>query len=249
MENKPLDYLPERSVECLSRFLSGYEIFGPPLWRDLTSFQFWLEKRLAYPRDSGAVWWRYIQLNSLDRYDSFKLFCRLYRRYCRQEPLDVQPQAPEMSREADSFDFYKYLYAISKKPGLIIGSSDDVQSLAAHLAGYFAGKKHSGMGLTREEEQFHRFSKWLSKRHKLPRRYPWYRLVEMWLCERNSFQSFFVNYDAFLTNYGKTVGGLDDLFETVTNGRGTIVRRRKKLPKNVIRIPGSPMWWRSPANQ
>jgi hypothetical protein len=249
LEKKPFDYLPERSVECLNQFFSGYQFFGPAIWRDLTSFQFWLKKRLAYPEDSSSCWWRFIQLNSKDRYDSFDLFCRFYRQYRKQKPIDVQPSAPESKLESDSFDFYQYLYAISKKPGLIIGSSDDVQLLASHLAGYFSGKKHSGIGLTRDEKEFHRFGKWLSRRHKLQREYPWHRMVEMWLGARGSFQSFFVEYDAFLTNYGKKVGGFEDLFEIVSKGGSTRYRRRKKLPKEIVRIPGSQMWWRSPANQ
>lgn len=249
LEKKPFDYLPERSVECLSQFFSGYSIFGPPVWRDFTSFEFWLKERLVYPEDSGSCWWRFIQLNSRDRCDSFDLFCRLYRRYCKQKPTDVQPSAPETALGSDSFDFYKLLYGISKKPGMYLGSSYDVRLIAANLAGYFAGKKQSGMGLTRDEKEFHRFGRWLCKHHKLTHEYPWYRMVEMWLCARDSFQSFFVQYDAFLTNYGKRARGLEDLFETVSNPGSTVHRRREKLPKEIIRISGSPMWWRSPANQ
>lgn len=249
LEKKPFDYLPERSVESLRQFFSGYSIFGPPIWRDLTSFGFWLKEHLFYPEDSGSTWSRFIQLNSKDRCDSFDLFCRLYRRYCKQKPTDVQPNAPEQAWGSDSFDFYKYLYVIFKKPGLILGSSDDVQSIAAYLAGYFAGKKQSGIGLTGDEKEFHRFGEWLRKRHKFTHEYPWYRMVEMWLGARNSFQSFFVDYDAFLTNYGKRAGGLEDLFETVSDGKSTTVRRREKVPKEVIRIPDSLMWWRSPANR
>jgi len=249
LEKRPFDYLPERSVECLNQFFNGYQIFGPLLYRDLTSFQFWLKKRIVYPEDSGSCWWRFIQLNSKDRCDSFDLFCRLYRQYRNQKPADVQPSAPELRMGSDSFDFYQHLYAISKKPGLYLGSSDDVQLIAAYLAGYFAGKKHSGIGLTRDEKEFHRFGKWLRNHHKFRHEYPWYRLVEMWSRARDSFQSFFVEYDAFLTNFGKRVGGLEDLFETVSDEKSTTYRRRKKLPKDVIRILDSPMWWRSPANQ
>ena len=248
LEKKPFDYLPERSVQCLDRFFSGYSFFGPPIDRDLTSFSFWLKKRLFYPDDTGACLPRFIQLNSKDRCDSFEMFCRLYRQYCKQKPTDLWPNAPEVIFRADSFDFYEHLYVISKRPGMYIGS-DDVQLLAAYLAGYFAGKKHSGIALTRDEREFQRFGKWLSGRHKLPREYPWYRLVEMWQGPYNSCQNFFVDYDAFQTNYGKRVGGLDDLFESVSDGKHTVDRRRQKMPKKVIRIPGSQMWWRSPANR
>jgi len=249
IEKKPFDYLPERSVECLKQFLTGYEIFGPSVWRDLASFEFWLKQRLEYPDDTGSRWWRFIQLNSRDRCDSFDSFFRLYWNYCKQEPMDVQPNAPELRWGSNNFDFYQLLYAISKKPGLYLGSSVTVQSLAACLAGYFSGKKHSGKGLTDDEKRFHQFSKWLSKRHNLKREYSWNRLVEMWSIEQYSFQEFFVNYDAFLTNYGKKVGGLDDLFETVKDDLGTTIRRREKLPEKVLRIPGSPMWWRSAYNR
>ena len=249
LERKPFDYLPERSVECLSQFLTGYAMFGSPVWKDLTSFELWLKERLEYPDDSGARWWRFIHLNSRDRGDSFDVFCHLYRQYCGQKPVDVQLDAKEFPLVPEAFDFYKYLYFIFKKPGLIIGSSQDVQLLAAFLAGYFVGKKHSGFALNRDEKEFRRFGRWLSKRHKLTREYPWHRLIEMWQGPQNSFQSFFVEYDAFLTDFGKKVGGLDDLFETVRDGHGTTIRRRKKLPEKVIRISGSQMWWRSPANQ
>lgn len=249
LEKKPFDYLPERSVECLNQFFNGYEIFGPPVRRDLASFELWLKKLLDYPADSGSRWWRFIQLNSKDRCDSFDLFCRLYRLYCKRQPVDVHPDAPELTLGTDSFDFYKHLYGIYKKPGLYLGCSIDVQSVAAYLAGYFAGKKHFGIHLTHDEKEFHGFGKWLCKHYKLKCEYPWYRLVEMWLSARDSFQSFFVEYDAFLTNYGKKVGGLEDLFETVSNGGITAHRRREKLPKEIIRVSGSLMWWRSPANR
>jgi hypothetical protein len=249
LENKPFDYLPERSVECLNQFFNGYQIFGPPVWRDLTGFEFWLKDRLVYPEDAGARWWRFIQLNSRDRCDSFDLFCHLYRQYCKKKPTDIQPNASEFKMGSDSFDFYQHLYFISKRPGFWIGNSDDVQLLAAHLCGYFAGKEHFGIGLTRDEKQFHRFGEWLRKHHEFANEYPWYRLVEMWPRARNSLESFFVEYDAFLTNFGKRVGGLDDLFEMVSDSGGTNFRRREKVPKELIRIPNSPMWWRSPANR
>ena len=159
LEKKPFDHLPERSVECLNQFFAGYSIFGPPIWRDLASFEFWLMYPKVYAENLGSRWWRFIQLSSKDRCDSLDRFCRLYRQY------------------------------------------------------------------------------------------PWYRLVEMWPRARNSFESFFVEYDAFLTNFGKRVGGLEDLFEMVSDEKGTIYRRREKLPKKVIRIPNSSMWWRSPANR
>jgi hypothetical protein len=248
IERKPFDYLTERSVECLDRFFSGYQIFGPPLWRDLTSFEFWLKERLIYPEDSASRWWRFIQLNSKDRFGSFELFCRLYRHYRKHKPVDVQPSAPEITLRSDSFDFYKHLYAISKRPAMYLGS-DDVQSLAAYLAGYFTGKKHAALGLTRDEKEFYRFAEWLRRHYNFRQEYPWYRLVEMWPRARNSLESFFVEYDAFLTNFGKKVRGFEDLFETVRNVGSTYYRRREKLPNDLIRVPDSPMWWRSPASR
>ena len=249
LEKRPFDFLPERSVECLNQFFSGYQIFGPPVWRDLTSFEFWLKERLVYPEDSGSRWNRFVQLNSKDRCDSFDLFCRLYRQYCKQKPVDVQPGAPELALGSDSFDFYKHLYAICKKPGLYIGSANDVQLIAAYLAGYFAGKKHSGFGLTRDEREFHRFGKWLRAHHELIQEFPWYRLVEMWQREINSFQSFFAEYDAYLTDFGKKARGLEELFEIVTNKGCTTIQRRKKLPKDIIRSPQPQYWWRSTFNK
>jgi hypothetical protein len=248
LERNPFDFLPERSVECLHPFFAGYSIFGPPIWRDLASFEFWLMDPIDYAENLGSRWWRFIQLRSKDRCDSFDLFCRLYRQYRKEKPTDVQPTAPESTLRSDSFDFYRHLYSIFKKPGLVIGSSDGVELIAAYLAGHFAGKKHSRKSLTRDEKEFLRFGKWLRKHHRLTKEYPWYRLVEMWPRARNSFESFFVEYDAFLTNFGKRSGGLDDLFEIVIDDKGTFYRRRKKIPKSVLVIPNSLMWWRSPAN-
>jgi hypothetical protein len=246
LEKRPFDFLPERSVECLNQFLNGYQIFGPALWRDLTSFQFWLQEQIFYPEDSGATWWRFIQLNGRDRCDSFDLFCKLYRQYSRNKPIDVQPAAPEITPSSKSFDFHSHLYAISKKPGLYIGnSSGDVTLVAGYLAGYFTGKKVIGAKLTPDERKFLQFGRWLRKHHKFAQTYPWYRLVEMWPRARDSFQSFFVEYDAFLTDFGKKTHGLEDLFEFVTTDRGTTCRRREKLPNEITVIPNSPMWWRA----
>jgi len=244
MEKRPFEFLPERSVDCLNQFFSGYQIFGPPVWRDLTSFEFWLEKRLSYPTDSGSRWYRYIQLNAKDRCDSFDLFCRLYRQYCRKNPIDVQPTAPEIMLGSSSFDFYKHLYAISKKPGMYMGSGD-VVLIAAYLAGYFAGKKCAEVRLTPDENEFHRFGDWLRRHHKLDQQYPWYRLVEMWPRARNSLQGFFVEYDAFLTDFGKTARGLEDLFEVLSDSGSTTCRRREKAPTELTVIADSPMWWRA----
>jgi hypothetical protein len=55
MEKKPFDYLPERSIECLNQFFTGYSFFGPPIWRDLDGFEHWLSKRLFYPKDTGGA--------------------------------------------------------------------------------------------------------------------------------------------------------------------------------------------------
>src|SRR5947199_5611003 len=84
LERRPLDFVPERSVECLSQFLGGYGIFGPPVWRDLSGFERWLRGHLPYPEDTGARWWRFIKLNSQDSYDSYELFFRLYSQYFRR---------------------------------------------------------------------------------------------------------------------------------------------------------------------
>lgn len=244
LKKKPFDCLPERSVECLNQFFNGYNIFGPPVWRDLTSFEFWLAKRLFYPEDAGARWWRFIQLNSMDNGDSYELFCRLYSQYARHAPTEIQPTAPEHSFDPARFDFYQHLYGISKKPGLYLGSGDRVQLIAAYVAGYFKGKKDSHVTLTRDEGEFCRFEMWLRKTYRFARQYPWYRLVEMWPRERNSFQSFFAEFDAYLTDFGKKARGLEDLFEFVTDKECTKICRRKILPKEIIRSPRALVWWR-----
>lgn len=249
LAERPLHLLPERSVDCLNRFFAGYAIFGPPVWRDLTGFEFWLNKRLFYPKDTGARWWRFIQLNSKDNCDGYELFCRLYRKYSRSAPIDFQPTAPDHTFDPAEFDFYQHLYGISKKPGLYLGSGDCVQLIAAYLAGYFRGKKDARIALTREEKEFFHFEAWLGKHHKFTKRYPWYRLVEMWPRGRNSFESFFAEYDAYLTDFGKKPRGLEDLFEFVTEKGCTTIRRRRKLPKEVIRSAQPAVWWRSTANR
>lgn len=246
---RPLNLLPERSVDCLNQFFAGYEIFGRPVWRDLLSFEFWLAERLFYPKDTGARWWRFIQLNSKDGCNGYEIFCRRYSQYSRRAPRDVQPTAPDHAYDPDRFDFYQHLYGISRKPGLYLGSGDRVQSLAAYLAGYFRGKRDARIALTSDEKEFFRFEEWLRRHHKFAKRYPWYRLVEMWPRGINSFQSFFAEYDAYLTEFGKKPRGLEDLFEVVTRKGCTTMRRRKKLPKEVIRSAQPSVWWRSTANR
>jgi uncharacterized protein YneF (UPF0154 family) len=139
---------------------------------------------------------------------------------------------PESRPASRDFDFFLLLYAVSKKPGLYIGLADEVQLLAAIIAGYFIGKKYAHVELTKDEKAFHRFGRWMSKRHGLKREYPWHRLVKMWPCRSlNSFQCFFENFDNYLTDFGKNEGALDDLFETLADSRGTAMRRKSKKPK------------------
>lgn len=239
-------YLPERSVDSLNQFFAGYGVFGPPILRDLLSFERWLEKRLFYPQDAGARWWRRIYLNSMDAGHSCDVFFELYGDYLHGEPTDVQPDAPDLITDPKAFDFYELLYAIGRKPGLYLGAGHSVHLLASYLAGYFKGKEDSCLKLTRDERQFFGFEKWLNRKYKFEKCYPWYRLVEMWpYAGLNSFECFFANYDAYLTEYGKKAHGLDDLFEAITENGRTTVRRRKKLPKKVTLVPGSRWWWRA----
>jgi hypothetical protein len=249
LAERPLDLLPERSVDCLNQFINGYGILGRPVWRDLLSFEFWLAERLFYPRDTGARWWRFIQLNSKDECDGYEIFCRLYSQYSRRAPIDIQPTASDHTFDPAYFNFYQHLYAISRKPGLYLGSSDRVQLIAAYLAGYFRGKKDARIALTRDEKEFFRFEAWLRKHGKFAKRYPWYRLVEMWPDGINSLQSFFAQYDAYLTDFGKKARGLEDLFEVVTQKGCTTIRRRRKLPKEVTRNAHPAVSWRSTANR
>jgi len=246
LAKRPLDLLPERSADCLNQFFSGYGILGPRVWRDLSSFENWLANRLFYPKDTGARWWRFIQLNTKDNCDSYELFCRLYSQYSRRAPIDIQPAAPDHGFDPAQFDFYKHLYAIGRKPGLYLGSSDRVQLLAAYLAGYFRGKKDARIKLTPDEKEFSRFEEWLRRHHRFTSRYPWYRLVEMWRYGGlNSFECFFADYDAYLTNFGKNPRGLEDLFESVSEKGCTTIRRRKRLPKKPILISETKLWWRA----
>ncbi len=246
LAKRPFDFLPERSVQCLDQFFSGYGIFGPPVWRDLSAFEHWLADHLFYPQDTGARWWRFIQLNAKDSCDSFELFCRLYSRYSRRVPIDLQPTAPDHSFDAAQFDFYSHLYAIYRRPGLYLGNAAHVQSIAAYLAGYFRGKKDARIKPTRDEMEFLHFEEWLRRHHKLTKRYPWHRLIEMWpYGGLNSLECFFAYYDAYLTESGKKARGLDDLFELVYEKQCTTIRRRKKLPKKLILFPDTKLWWRA----
>jgi hypothetical protein len=245
LKRRPFDFLPERSVESLSQFFAGYGIFGPPVWRDISSFERWLAKRLFYPQDSGARWWRYIQLNEKDKFHGFELFFQLYSEYLLQKSADVQPDVQEFQIDPETFDFYLHLYAIGRKPGLYLGSGDSVEKLATYLTGYFKGKRDVKLRLTHDEKEFIRFEKWLSRHRKFKINYPWYRLIEMWRYGGlNSFGCFFAIYDAYLTDYGKKPRGLEDLFEIVEKEVGTTIRRRGKLPKKLILMPETGRWWR-----
>lgn len=247
LQKRPFDFLPERSVESLHQFFAGYGIFGPPVWRDLSSFQRWLTKRLSYPQDTDAIWRRYIQLNSKDKFQSYELFFQLYSEYLRQSPTDLQPDAQDFQADPATFDFYLHLYSVGRKPGLYLGSSDSVQLIAAYLAGYFKGKRDVALKLTRDEKEFLRFEEWMRLHHKYKKHYRWGRMVEMWpWFGLNSFEDFFSSYDAYLTDFGKKPRGLEDLFEVISDGKTTKIRRRSKrvLPKKPIKIQGSRRWWR-----
>ncbi len=247
LKKRPLELLPERSVDCLHQFLDGYGRFGPPVWRDLSYFGRWLTNRLFYPQPEGALWWQVIKLNSRDRFDSYESFHRFYGQYVRQAPMDIDPAAKDHIIDPAGFDFYAHLYSISRRPGLYFGNADSVHLIAAYLAGYFKGKTDAGLKLTRDEKEFFRFEEWLRRHHRFPQRFPWDRLVDMWRYgSLNSFESFFAHYDLYLTDHARKAHGLEDIFEVVTKNKCTTVRRRlkSKLPKKLIQIPETKRRWR-----
>ena len=242
---RPFDFLPERSVDCLHQFFSGYEVFGPQLWRDLAGFKTWLRTRLFYPEDSGASWDRFIKLNAKDSFDGYQLFLRLYSKYSLSHPTDSHTLVEDCSRSPAGFDFHSHLYSIGRRPGFYLGSSVSVHSLASYLAGYFKGKIESGYRLTSDEKQFLRFEKWLRRRHRFADPYPWWRIVEMWSAS-DSLEGFFDEYDTYLTKYWTEPKGLEDLFEVVKTSSRTIVERRPKsmLPKTLVQMPETKRPWR-----
>jgi hypothetical protein len=246
LQQRPLKFIPERSVTSLQQFFTGYGMFGTPVRQELSAFEHWLRKRLFYPRDAGSTWCRFIQLNSGDAFHSFELFFELYSEYLRKARIDTQPNVQEPTGNRGAFDFYSLLYAIGRRPGLYLGSGDSVQLIAAYLSGYFKGKSATGLKLSRDEKEFFRFEEWLRRHHRFKKPYPWFRLVEMWSYRGlNSFESFYAYYDAYLTDFGKKPRGLEDLFEVVKINPGTTtIRRRKKLPRKLVLIPESKRWWR-----
>ena len=244
LRRNPLDQLPERSVEALSQFLSGYAMFGGPVWQDLVQFELWLTRRFYFPPDVGK-WDRFIELNSADGYDSYERFFELYSQFIREVPDSTQRQAnPIHELDPKQFDFYQWLYWISCRPGKYFGSNRSATALDAYLSGYFAGKRDSRLSLSRDEKEFLRFENWLWRTYDFKRRYPWYRLVELWPRNVNSAASFFDEFDAFLTDFGKRPRGLEDLFEVVTTEKGKVIRRRRKLPKKPVQLPKTKRHWR-----
>ncbi len=244
LRREPHNFLPERSVGMISQFFSGYSILGGPVWQELVRFESWLTRKFHWPLDIGK-WDRFICLNSADGYDSYMSFFKLYSQFVREVPDEpLEPLDPRFELDASKFDFYQLLYCISRRPGMYLGADGSVNSLAAFLAGYFAGKFDSGSKLSRDEKQFLRFEPWMCRTYKFKRRYPWYRLVELWPRNSNSATSFFDEFDAFLTDFGKKPRGLEDLFEVVKDDWSTRFQRKGRIAKPVVPAPESGRWWR-----
>jgi hypothetical protein len=244
LRRKPLELLPERSVDSVARFLSGYSMFGGPVWQELARFEVWLANAFYWPLDVGK-WDRFIQLNSADGFESYKKFFSLYSRFVREVPdVTPEPQNSKFELDPDKFDFFEWLYHISRRPSMYFGDDGSVKALAAYLAGFFAGKHDRGLSLSRDEKEFLRFENWLWRTYDFKRRYPWYRLIELWPRNNNSAASFFDEFDAFLTDFGKKPRGLKDLFEVVKNDRSTRIQRRRRIPKRVAPVPNPVRWWR-----
>ena len=249
LRQEPLKQLPERSVEAISQFLSGYSMFGGPVWQELRRFDQWLMQSPFWFPDLGK-WDRYIRLHSEDAYDSYRKFFSLYAQFTREVPDSPQgPLDPRFETKADGFDFYQFLYCIGRRPGMYLGNERSAKSLSAYLSGYFAGKLDAGLRLSGDEKQFLRFESWMCRTYKYKRRYPWHILVELWPRNSNSCASFFDEFDAYLTDFGKKPRGLEDRFEVVTQKGCTTIRRRRKLPKEAIRSAQPTVWWRSTANR
>jgi len=249
LRREPLKHLPERSVEAISQFLSGYSLFGGPVSQELGRFDQWLMRSPFWFPDLGK-WNRYIHLHSSDGYDSYRKFFSLYGKFAREVPCSsAEPLNPRFQIEPDGFDFYLMLYCINRRPSMYLGNEGSAKTLAAYLAGYFAGKRDAGLTLSRDEKQFLKFEGWMCRTYKYKRNYPWHVLVELWPRNSNSCASFFEEFDAYLTNFGKQPGGLQDLFEVVAQKGSTTIRRRRKLPKQVIRSARPAVWWRSTSNR
>lgn len=209
-------------------------------------FSGWVMKQLFYPKDTGAGWWRAIQLNARDNFEGFELFLNLYQRFVREVPR-VPDNPPKGVWQADkNYDFYSMLYALSNMPGFWFseGKNASVNLLAAFLSGYFTAKRGAGFKLSRDEKEFFRFADWQHRTQRIGR-YPWYRVADMWRYGGlGSLESFFANYDAYLTDYGKKPRGLEDRYEYVDAKPGRRVQKRKVLPKKLVKLPGTRRWWR-----
>lgn len=133
-QDRPLQFLPQRSVEAVNLFLSGYAIILPEI-KELTSrlFDKWLAPRLFYPNDSGCVWWRRIQLNSRDACEGFDIYIEQFSAFLDQCHVESLPSYPRGS--GHRFDFFSYLYAIGRRPGLYLGTANSPSLLAAHFDG------------------------------------------------------------------------------------------------------------------
>lgn len=236
-------------MEAISQFLSGYSMFGGPVWQELRRFDQWLTRSPFWFPDLGK-WDRYIRLHSADAYDSYRKFFSLYAKFTREVPdSPEEPVDPRFRIKANEFDFYQFLYGISRRPGMYFGGEGSAKSLAAYFAGYFAGKTDAGLTLSRDEKQFLRFEDWMCRTYEYKRKYPWYIVVELWPRNTTSCASFFAEFDAYLTKFGKQPRGLEDLFEVVVQKGCTTVRRRRKLPKEVMRSARPTVWWRSTVNR
>lgn len=244
LKQKPFDFLPERSMECLRQFFNGYRFFGMPVWRDLGGFEHWLSTRLTCPIAGGARWWQSIELNSRDSFESYEKFFRLYGQYSRRAPIERQPDTPETNANPQKVNFYSLLYRLSLRPGMYMGGDKSAGTLAAYITGYFKGKADSRSKLTRDEREYLRFEKWLCRHHRLPKIYPWHRIAEVWWRGPNSFEDFFAQFDAYLTNYGKRPRGLCDRFEVIVAGKRMKIQRREMPAEKPVMGPEFKVWWR-----
>lgn len=248
IQEHPTAFLPERSVNAIRLFLQAYEESRKRPFIELTHFQDWLGSKLPYPTDTSRVWWRMIELNSFDALDGYNLFMRLLRRFVRATaPLKAAPKWSSSIR----VDLLQYLFMSREKPGLYFGERVSSGHLAAFVNGWLQAKLDKKTPLSRGEKLFLGFNKWLCRDHRFESEVSWHKIVRMWLNSgSDSFGSFHAYLDAYLTDYGKRPGGLDERFVWEEGPHGRVCRRLRprERPSSVLKSDRPTVWWRSVSN-
>lgn len=164
IKNRPMDYLPERTIFALWHFLNGYswriymEGMDSGMRYLYPNFQRWLEDRYKLRPTSNSVF-SIVDSISDGPESALDNFYKLFEEFQNENGLS-QLSIPQDVTKIQRMDICELLRMIRKKPAMYIGYPH-FSGLNAYLAGHIRAGNDLGFQKTPDEMLFETFTQWI----------------------------------------------------------------------------------------